>query len=301
MAALSFSSHSLNRLKLIMSLQKNYLLRRIALPLLKLFNRDIEIDHPWTRGKIKLALFEHKGYWFYGKAREFNSMLAFDCLLFPGARVIEVGGHIGYISLYFAEIVGGSGEVVVFEPATNNLNYIRSNIIDVANIKLEEAGCSDRDGQSILYMDNLTGQNNSLVYGFKGLAANANAAKGVRLETKSLTITTIKIDTFCEKNAFHPDFIKIDVEGHELAVLNGTLNLLNSGHPPMLMVEIQTDHHDMVNLLRRYGYLLFFDNGEQVSESFDFGIRNVFALHPDYHRIQMDSWLRGLDGKFITT
>jgi hypothetical protein len=76
-----------------MKLHKNPLLRRIILPLLKLVNRDIFINCPWTGDKLKLSLFEHKGYWFYRKNRERDEMIAFGCLLSPGAHVLEVGAY----------------------------------------------------------------------------------------------------------------------------------------------------------------------------------------------------------------
>lgn len=229
---------------------RNALLRRIALPFLKHFNRDILIDHPWTGDTLRLALFEHKGYWFYRKNRERDEMIAFGCLLKPGAHVLEVGGHIGFTSLYFANLVAPSGRVIVFEPGPNNLIYIRSNIANSSSILLEEAGCSDQDGESVLYIDNLTGQNNSLVPGFEGLTANAQAAPGVQVETTPVRISTIKIDTYCEQSAYQPDFVKIDVEGHELAVLRGAERLLSSGNPPMLMVEAQADHQEIIAMLR---------------------------------------------------
>jgi FkbM family methyltransferase len=55
-------------------------------------------------------------------------------------------GHIGFTSLYFANLVAPSGKVIVFEPGLNNLEYIRSNIANVNSIILEVAGCSDQDG-----------------------------------------------------------------------------------------------------------------------------------------------------------
>jgi len=60
-----------------MKLHQQPSLRRIALPLLKFCNRDISIDHPWTGDRLKLALFEHKGYRFYGKNRARDEMIAF--------------------------------------------------------------------------------------------------------------------------------------------------------------------------------------------------------------------------------
>ena len=277
-----------------MNLHKNPLLRRIALPLLKLFNRDIFLKHPWTGDKFKLSLFEHKGYWFYGKNRECDEMIAFGCLLFPGARVLEVGGHIGFTSLYFASLVDSFGKVIVFEPGPNNLKYIKSNIAKAGNVRLEVAGCSDLDGESVLYIDNLTGQNNSLIFNFEGLAANAKAAPGVQVSTAPVTISTVKIDTYCEQSAYQPDFIKIDVEGHELAVLRGAEKLLDSEKPPMLMVEVQSDHIEIVEMLRNYGYCLFSATGELTGDSLGEKNGNIFALHPAFHQGRLEAWLEKL-------
>ena len=277
-----------------MKLHKNPSLRRIALPLLKLFNRDIFINHPWTGDKFKLSLFEHKGYWFYGKNRECDEMIAFGCLLCPGERVLEVGGHIGFISLYFANLVNPSGKVIVFEPGPNNLKYIKSNIAKAGNVLLEVAGCSDLDGESVLYIDNLTGQNNSLVFNFDGLTANAKAAPGVQVSTTPVKISTIKIDTYCEQSAYHPDFIKIDVEGHELAVLRGAENLLGSEKPPMLMVEVQSDHQEIIAVVCNCGYCLFSATGELLSDSLVEKNGNIFALHPVSHRERLEAWLEQL-------
>jgi FkbM family methyltransferase len=277
-----------------MKLHMNPLLRWIGLPLLKLVNRDIFINHPWTRDKLKLSLFEHKGYWFYRRNRERDEMIAFGCLLSPGAHVLEVGGHIGFTSLYFANLVAPSGKVIVFEPGPNNLEYIRFNIATTNSIILEAAGCSDQDGEAILYMDNLTGQNNSLVSDFEGLTANAQAAPGVQVETMPVRISTIKIDTYCEQSAYQPDFIKIDVEGHELAVLRGAERLLSSGNPPMLMVEVQADHQEIIAMLRNYDYRLFSASGEMLGESFTGRHGNVFALNPVFHKEKLEAWLKQL-------
>ncbi len=83
-------------------LNENPLLRSLGLPLLKAFNRDISIRHHWLDRKIKLNLFAHKGYWFHGRHREAEEMQAIRALIAAGDTVVEVGGHIGYISLWFA-------------------------------------------------------------------------------------------------------------------------------------------------------------------------------------------------------
>jgi FkbM family methyltransferase len=273
-----------------MYLHKILALRRVALPLLKALNRDICIRHPWTGGQFQLALFEHKGYWFHGKNREIEEMLAFGCLVQPGVSILEIGGHIGFASLYFSSLVGAAGKVIVFEPGPNNLPYLKINTAACANVKVEQLACSDSDGQSILFVDNLTGQNNSLIPEFKGLEANALYAPGVAVQTAQATVKTLKVDTYCVKHGIIPDFIKIDVEGHELAVLVGAEDILRSSSPPMIMVEVQADHRAIADLLKGNGYDMFSTNKEQLVDGLLVNDGNIFALHHTLHRDEIKRW-----------
>lgn len=104
-------------------------LRVIALPILKKFSFDVTIKNHWVpSAKLKLNTFKHKGYWYHGKSREYDTMVIFKDLINEDNFVVEVGGHIGYISIFFNHLVGNNGNLVVFEPGTNNLPYITENI-----------------------------------------------------------------------------------------------------------------------------------------------------------------------------
>jgi FkbM family methyltransferase len=63
------------------------------------------------------------------------------------------------------------------------------------------------------------------------------------------TITTITVDDVVKKffPDKGPDFIKIDVEGHELEVLKGALKTLNE-RKPLLLVEVW--EHNNINVRR---------------------------------------------------
>ena len=50
--------------------------------------------------------------------------------------------------------------------------------------------------------------------------------RGVDFE-KSENVRVVRLDSFLEENSIKPDFIKIDVEGHELAVLEGLGDYIN--------------------------------------------------------------------------
>jgi FkbM family methyltransferase len=70
----------------------------------------------------------------------------FAQLIPEGPTVIELGGHIGYVTQFFSKLVGGTGRVIVFEPGTNNLPYIRRNTEFLPNTCLVEAAVCDTDG-----------------------------------------------------------------------------------------------------------------------------------------------------------
>jgi FkbM family methyltransferase len=254
------------------------LLRRLALNSLKWTQRDIHITHHWVSGKkIKLNSFRHKGYWYHGKSREHQTMTLFAKFIAPGDRVVEVGGHIGYISTFFSHLVGPTGQVVVFEPGQNNLDYTRANVRDCKNIKLVEKGVGRESGVMAFYEDALTGQNNSFVKDFDGLKENQKHAVSVAaVEERKVDIVTL--DSFL--NEVRPDFIKIDVEGFELSVLQGARETLKL--KPIVMVEVQADRKEIFEFMTSFGYVLFNESGEKCLHSSDLNA-NIFCLDSVKH------------------
>lgn len=77
---------------------KTPFLRPVVLHLLRWMARDTSLTNPWTGSRIYLNSFRHKGYWFFGKEREAGTMARFAELIRPGDTVVEVGGHIGFIT-----------------------------------------------------------------------------------------------------------------------------------------------------------------------------------------------------------
>jgi FkbM family methyltransferase len=255
------------------------LLRRFFLPLLKLFAFDFTLQHHWVpEQRFKLNSFKHKGYWYSGRRREEKSMLLFEILLQHGMTVAEVGGHIGYISLHFAKIVGSLGKVVVFEPGHNNLPYIRFNLKQVSNIKLEEFGVASIDGELTLVEESLSGQNNTFAKDFEGLETNRKKAY-VDVSVRQRTVPVLRLDSYFSSTK--PDFIKVDVEGFEYEVLRGAERLLKE--KTMLMVEVQSHHREIYELLNTLDYAMFNENRERIRQPSGLQ-QNVFCLHLIEHK-----------------
>lgn len=258
-------------------------LRRFAIPLLSRINvGDITIEHHYTNDRFRLHSFLHKGYWYHGKNREQAVMRLFLELIKPGQTVFDLGGHIGYISLHFANLVGETGKVVVFEPGTNNLPYIEANIRSKPNIELVKKVVSNTNGEIDFFIEELTGQNNTLLKNFQRFQQNQESAY-VQVDYQQVIVESIRLDDFIEQSGYQPDFIKIDVEGAELSVLESAEQYLKK-HQPGMMVEVNVKIKEVFDYLQDLGYVVFNSVTRLTNpKPADITDDNFFCLHPEKH------------------
>ena len=265
-----------------MAIYQNKNFRKIIIPLLKFFNpRKISIKHHYTGAKFVLDAFRHKGYWYHGKKRENNTMELFSKLIKPGYLIIEVGGHIGYITNYFSSLVK-QGIVYVFEPGINNLPYLKENIKQLQNVILIQKAVSNENGKAKFYIENLTGQNNSLLSDYTVNRKNSEMAF-VKSNKKEVEVETITLDTFCKEQLIRPDFIKIDIEGAELLALKGMLLTLRDC-VPIIMMEITENFKSIYKIFKDEGYLLYNENKVELKFNDNY-LGNTFCINPKKHQV----------------
>jgi len=167
---------------------------------------------------------------------------------------LDVGAHIGYFSCIAAKKCR-QGEVHLFEVDTNCIKYINKNIRknNFGNVLVNNVAVSDSDdGVFIPNKNTPNNKTNIMVKRFGGRY------------TPSTTL-----DAYAAKHQIQPDFIKIDVEGAEVKVINGMQKILQL-NPLTLLIEV----HD--NVLQFYGYKsreilqTLFNNGFKVYELCNF-------------------------------
>jgi FkbM family methyltransferase len=169
------------------------------------------------------------------------------------ALALDIGANEGFFAHHLLPL---AGSVVAFEPLPQMLARLRENY--AGKMEIHGVILSDHEGQGELrypaggYMTATIAESN--------LSA---AESGRVIETVVAPMKTL--DSF---NLTNVGFVKIDVEGHEQAVLEGGLNMLKR-EMPNLMIEIEERHapgsFDRVStLLGSIGYSGFYLDRKQL-------------------------------------
>ena len=168
---------------------------------------------------------------------------AFEDSVSPSSVVYDVGAAGGWYTLLASQLVGDKGKVIAFEPLLSVLPYLRRHVElnHCCNVQILEAAVSDTEGTATFFA-NAGGQLGSLLpdYG-----------------SDEMAVQTVTVDSLVQREIIPvPDFIKMDIEGGELAALRGAESTLVN-YAPMLFLETHFDLYTKCrDLLRSFGYTL---------------------------------------------
>lgn len=175
--------------------------------------------------------------------------------------MLEIGGHIGYVTQIFEKLVGKQGMVYVAEPFTDSRYFLKKNVLPSTCVL--PMAISDTVGRAEFYTESFGGFTNSLVRCF---TANSNISNSLsqkhNADIGKIEVVTTTVDALCKDLSISPSFIKIDVEGAELSVLKGakkTLEFVDS-----LMVEVSRNHKEIFKILHEYGFRAYSKSGESL-------------------------------------
>lgn len=235
--------------------------RRLRARLVRLVPRKLRLRRRATRA------------WTYGEPE----LHLLPQLCEDGALAIDVGASYGIYS-YF--LIQHSAGVVAIEPMPECARFLRS-ALPAAHVI--QAAASDHAGTATLWVPVEDHQTSSPTLGAEAEMAAA--------DMRSLAVKLVTLDSVVSGRV---GFIKIDVEGHELAVLNGALDIIDRDHPAIL-VEAEERHRpgavaSVRELLEKRGYRGFFLFNERIEtiESFDREThQNAAALAGGFRRGRM--------------
>jgi len=169
-----------------------------------------------------------------------------------GGVALDVGANKGSY-LYSMARWAGSAPVVAFEPQSRLASYLleacrRSGL---RNVTIENLALSNQQGELVLFVP---GDSHS-----PGASLESSIADKTDCHQETVKVTTL--DAYAHEKLTAPvRVIKIDVEGHELAVLQGALALIRRDKP-LLVIECEGRHlpqgktvQDFITLVESLGY-----------------------------------------------
>jgi FkbM family methyltransferase len=146
-----------------------------------------------------------------------------------GDVALDVGAQIGLYTLTFSKAVGASGRVFSFEPDPRNRERLLGNaaLNDFArNVTLVPVALSDSAGQATFYRSSNLGH------------SSMNAAVATESRVDEIRVETTTLDAYCRQASLERvRLAKIDVEGHETAVLSGARETLARHAIDFIMME----------------------------------------------------------------
>ena len=178
----------------------------------------------------------------------------FEKYVKPGSTVVDIGANIGLHTLRSALLTGEKGKVLAIEPSTWAIKKLQRNL--ELNAKLIK---------TIQIRHHALGEKveRSLTLGFQS-SYRLNGDNEIKPEV----VDVLTLDSIAEQDSLQSvDFIKIDVDGHELHILRGAKNMLSTSKP-VLVVEFtpsySTSYLDELTVieqhLRSLGYSAFTDD-----------------------------------------
>jgi len=150
----------------------------------------------------------------------------FGYLIRPGDRCVDVGANVGVHAVRLARLTGQDGAVVAIEPDPDVVRRTQRNIAlnGLANVRVIRAAASDRSGETRLYRPGPRDTNR----------ARASLHRLPYLTGAATTVPVVTIDDVCADAPV--SLIKVDVEGHEAAVLRGAADTI-ARHAPSIVFE----------------------------------------------------------------
>ena len=165
----------------------------------------------------------------------------------PGMKCIDAGAQTGFFTCIMAHYVGGTGKVYAFEPMPSNYDLLIKNITEnnfQDRVQPFQLACSN--SQSVIIASKV---------------ANMYVAGEVEAGEK-VTMESVRVDDIIDEPI---DIIKIDIEGHEPAGIEGMRTLILE-NKPIIFSEVNeywlrtcsnSNSKEYVELLSSIGYEIY--------------------------------------------
>ena len=255
----------------------------VLLALYKNINRSGLLNFDWAQSAFVSGYFAYKKYLEDANAKFVKNYPA----LFRGGHILDIGANIGYTAYIFSQALAKPYKVFAFEPEQRNVAILRK----VANsyhfndnLVITAAAVGDKEGEIELW------QNDGHHADHRVITEEFRKQLKGTIQTQKIPLTTI--DQFLQlKNASHPiAFIKIDVQGYELAVCHGMEATLKANpqcvvgfeYCPSIMEALGYRAAELIKFFQDKKYFFYRLNKNGTLNLFDVTTNKDIKLGKDY-------------------
>lgn len=152
--------------------------------------------------------------------------------------VVDVGAHIGLVTMPMSSVIATGGRVIAFEPAEMNLKYLHEHLVKnhLYNVDLHDCLLGNEMKKDIEFFEQ------KMATGMNSLVVKKNHNNYIKTYRNQETL-----DAIFQQNGLVPEVIKIDVEGAEINVLKGGINTIEK-YRPIVFLSV---HPVEINLLNQ--------------------------------------------------
>jgi len=155
----------------------------------------------------------------------------------PGWTCVDIGANIGFYTLLLATLAGPSGRVYAIEASPKNFAQLSRNVAlnGLTQCVLTSVAITAKNGA----VSFLTSPETNSGW---GRIAGGDTGREI------ISLDGMTFDHFISTQGIHSvDFLKVDIEGHELSLLEGGQNTLGSGVVKRALVEFCGYHMEKRN------------------------------------------------------
>jgi FkbM family methyltransferase len=148
-----------------------------------------------------------------------------------GAVCLDVGANVGVYVLQFAHWSSPGGHVYAFEPNPAALSilhrHIHMNELS-ERVTVVPTAIGATTGEAVLY-----------AAGADGMSRMGAPNRAIADQVQPITVRLTTLDDYCQRARLTPDWLMIDIEGFEIAALEGARRLIESrGRSLGIVVEM---------------------------------------------------------------
>lgn len=222
--------------------------------------------------------------------RELDHKVMLEEIVKPGMNIFDIGANIGYYVLMEKKLLNGSGSVTAIEPSPTNTDLLKMNMSlnNVSDVSVYTMAISNKVEKKDFY---LAKQSNLNTF-------HATGTGVTHLSGKVISVDTATVPSLSKQINIKPDLIRMDVEGHEVEVIDGMIDAIDhEGIKPSIIFETHltryTEDHDFAKVLQK-----LFERGYKtkiVSSSSERGTQVINQLgYKSYRSVASDNVVRDL-------